>query len=40
MHTSEIVDSTRDGYINYIMRYIKPVLGDEPTNKMNAGPAS
>lgn len=36
MRTSEIVDSTRDGYINYINRYIKPVLGDEPTNKMNA----
>ncbi|HEX5117140.1 MAG TPA: site-specific integrase [Pseudonocardiaceae bacterium] len=36
MNTSEIVDSTRDGYVNYIRRYIKPVLGDEPTNKMNA----
>lgn len=36
MRTSEVVDSTRDGYLNYIRRYIKPVLGDEPTNKMNA----
>jgi integrase len=33
---SEIVDSTRAGYVNYINRYIIPVLGKEPTNKMNA----
>jgi integrase len=36
LRTSEIVDSTRAGYVNYIERYIKPVLGKEPTNKMNA----
>lgn len=36
LRTSEIVDSTREGYVNYINRYIKPVLGNEPTNKMNA----
>lgn len=36
MRTSEIVDSTRDGYENYINRYIKPVLGAEPTNKVSA----
>jgi integrase len=36
LSTSEIVDSTRAGYVNYIDRYINPVLGQEPTNKMNA----
>lgn len=36
LRTSEVEDSTRAGYVNYITRYIKPVLGKVPTNKMNA----
>ncbi|HEX5403747.1 MAG TPA: tyrosine-type recombinase/integrase [Pseudonocardiaceae bacterium] len=36
LRTSEIVDSTREGYVIYIDRYIKPVLGGEPTRKITA----
>jgi integrase len=33
---SEIEDSTRDGYVNYIEHYIKPVLGTISVSKINA----
>jgi len=36
LRTSEIEDSTRDGYVNYIDRYIKPVLGTLPVRKVDA----
>lgn len=36
MRTNEIVDSTCVGYQNYIDHYVEPVLGDEPTNKLDA----
>lgn len=36
LRTSEIEDSTRDGYVNYIKRYIKPVLGELPVRKVDA----
>jgi hypothetical protein len=36
LRTSEIEDSTRDGYVNYINRYIKPVLGGLPVRKIDA----
>ncbi|HEY3611862.1 MAG TPA: site-specific integrase, partial [Pseudonocardiaceae bacterium] len=36
MRASEIEDSTRAGYVNYIERYIKPALGKQPANKVDA----
>lgn len=36
LRTSEIEDSTRDGYVNYIEKYIKPVLGKLPVKKVDA----
>lgn len=36
MRTSEIEDSTRETYQGYIDRTIRPVLGDEPVNKITA----
>lgn len=33
---SEITDSTRDGYVNYIERYIRPALGKQPVRKIDA----
>src|SRR5690349_16682436 len=35
LRTSEVEDSTRDGYVNYINRYIKPILGEQPVRKVN-----
>lgn len=36
LRTSEVEDSTRDGYVNYIERYIKPVLGHQSVRKIDA----
>lgn len=36
LRTSEVEESTRDGYVNYIKRYIKPVLGDLPIRRIDA----
>lgn len=36
MQNSEVVDSTRDGYVNYIERYIRPILGKQPVRKIDA----
>lgn len=36
LRTSEIEDSTRDGYVNYIKRYIKPALGELPVRRIDA----
>lgn len=36
LRTSEVEDSTRDGYVNYIERYIKPVLGELQVRKVDA----
>lgn len=36
MKNSEVVDSTRDGYVNYIERYIRPILGKQPVRKVDA----
>lgn len=36
LRTSEVEDSTRDGYVNYIKRYIRPVLGELPVRKVDA----
>ncbi|TDP97927.1 tyrosine-type recombinase/integrase [Labedaea rhizosphaerae] len=36
MKTSEVVDSTRDGYVNYIERYIRPALGKVAVRKIDA----
>lgn len=36
LRTSEVEDSTRDGYVNYINRYIKPILGEQPVRKIDA----
>jgi hypothetical protein len=36
LRTSEVEDSTRDGYVNDINRYIKPVLGEQPVRKVDA----
>jgi integrase len=35
LRTSEVEDSTRDGYVNYINRYIKPILGEQPVRKVD-----
>ncbi len=35
MQNSEVVDSTRDGYVNYIERYIRPTLGTQPVRKVD-----
>lgn len=35
LRTSEVEDSTRDGYVNYINRYIKPILGEQPVRKIS-----
>lgn len=35
LRTSEVEDSTRDGYVNYINRYIKPILGEQPVRKID-----
>lgn len=36
MKTTEIEDSTRSGYVNYIERYIRPALGKVPVRKIDA----
>jgi hypothetical protein len=36
MQNSEVVDSTRDGYVSYIERYIRPALGKQPVRKVDA----
>jgi integrase len=36
VRTSEVEDSTRDGYVNYINRYIKPILGEQSVRKIDA----
>lgn len=36
LHTSEIEDSTRAGYVNYIKHYIAPALGTVAVNKIDA----
>jgi hypothetical protein len=36
LRTSEIEDSTRDGYVNYIQRYIRPALGTISVRKLDA----
>ena len=36
LRTSEIEDSTRDGYVNYIERYIRPTLGPIGVRKIDA----
>lgn len=36
MKTTEIEDSTRSGYVNYIERYIRPALGKIPVQKIDA----
>jgi integrase len=36
MRTSELEDSTREGYRGYIARTIRPALGDVPVNKLTA----
>jgi integrase len=36
LRTTEIEDSTRDGYVNYVNRYINPVLGEQPVRKIDA----
>lgn len=36
LRTSEIEDSTRDGYVNYIKRYIRPALGTTSVRKLDA----
>lgn len=36
LRTSEVEDSTRDGYVNYVNRYIKPILGEQPVRKIDA----
>src|ERR1700716_3007945 len=34
LRTSELEDSTRDGYLGYINRVIKPALGKVPVSKL------
>lgn len=36
LRTSEHEDSTREGYLGYIVRTIRPALGDVPVNKLTA----
>ncbi|HET9138117.1 MAG TPA: site-specific integrase, partial [Actinophytocola sp.] len=36
LRTSEIEDSTRASYVNYIERYIRPALGKVPARKIDA----
>jgi integrase len=36
MRTNEVEDSTRDGYVNYIERYIRPALGRLPLQAVDA----
>jgi integrase len=36
LRTADIETSTRDGYIGYIERVVRPILGDTPVNKLNA----
>jgi integrase len=36
LRTSEVEDSTRAGYVNYIDRYIRPALGSVPARKIDA----
>jgi len=36
LRTSEAEDSSRDGYVNYIERYVKPVLGELSVRKVDA----
>jgi len=36
LRTSEHEDSTREGYLGYIARTIRPALGDMPVNKLTA----
>lgn len=35
MQNSEVTDSTRDGYVNYIERYIRPALGSVAVRKVD-----
>jgi len=36
LRTSEVEDSTRDGYVNYVERYIRPTLGPIAVRKLEA----
>jgi len=36
LRTTEVEDSTRDGYVNYVERYIRPTLGPIAVRKLDA----